>query len=85
MPILETAAASVAAFVATDVDDLVILAVLFSRREAGLTAGRILAGQLIGIGALLAASAAVAAGFVALPDDAAGALGLIPIALGVAG
>ena len=85
MPILETAAASVAAFAATDVDDMVILAVLFSRRDAGLTGRRILLGQLAGIGALLAASTAVAAGFVVLPDGAAGALGLIPIGLGVAG
>ena len=85
MPIHETAAASVAAFAATDVDDIVILAVLFSRRDAGLTGGRILAGQLVGIGVLLAASTAAAAGFVALPDGAAGALGLIPVGLGLAG
>lgn len=85
MPILQTAAASVVAFAATDVDDIVVLAVLFSRRDAGLTFGRILGGQLAGIGVLLAASTAVAAGLVGLPDGAAGALGLIPIGLGVTG
>lgn len=83
--LLGTAAGAAVVFAATDVDDIVILTLLF---VAARTTGRprpwqIVAGQYLGIGALALASAVVAAGLLVVPDPWTGLLGLLPIALGV--
>ncbi|MEO3774254.1 cadmium resistance transporter [Micromonospora sp. B9E7] len=83
--LFSTAAGAAVVFAATDVDDIVILTLLF---VAARTTGRprpwqIVAGQYVGIGALALASAVVAAGLLVVPDPWTGLLGLLPIALGV--
>ena len=81
------AAAAAAVFAGTDVDDLLVLTVLFLAARTG---GRprpwqIWVGQYLGIAVLVAVSAAAAAGLAAVPDRWVGLLGLPPLGLGVAG
>ena len=71
------------AFIATDIDDLVLLALWFSRRDATFRARHIVAGQVLGIGALVVVSLA---GFAAgrwVEREWLGLLGFVPMALGV--
>jgi cadmium resistance protein CadD (predicted permease) len=82
-----TVAAAAGVFAGTNVDDLIVLTVLFL---AARTAGRprpwqIWVGQYAGIGALVAISGAAALGLTLLPDRWVGLLGLIPLALGIRG
>lgn len=79
--------AAVGVFVGTDVDDLVVLTVLFLSSRAG---GRprpwqIVIGQYVGIGVLFGVSVVAALGLSIVPDHWVGLLGLVPIALGVHG
>jgi len=82
-----TVATAVAIFAGTDIDDLIVLTVLFL---AGRATGRprprdIVTGQYLGIAALVAASAAAALGLLVIPDRWVGLLGLVPLALGIRG
>ncbi len=74
-------AAAAVVFVSTDIDDLALLAGWFSDRTY--KTSHILLGQLLGIGALVSISAALGlmGFFVARP--ALGALGVLPIGIGV--
>lgn len=84
--ILASAATAAGAFAATNVDDFVVLTALFATvGRGGPTRGRIVAGQYLGIGALLVVSVAAAVVFLAVPERWFGLLGLVPIALGVRG
>jgi cadmium resistance protein CadD (predicted permease) len=85
--LLGTVAAAVVLFAGTDVDDLVVLTVLFlSARATGRPRpGQIWAGQYLGIAALVAVSALAAVGLTVVPDRWVWLLGLIPFALGVKG
>ncbi|MEY2536204.1 MAG: hypothetical protein QOF29_4114 [bacterium] len=85
VPVAETTATAVAAFAATNIDDIIVLSVLFARRGKRFHAWHIVAGQYLGFACLVAASLAAGAGLLALPDEAVGALGLIPVALGMRG
>jgi cadmium resistance protein CadD (predicted permease) len=82
-----TLAAAVAMFAGTNVDDLIVLTVLFLSARAGgaLRPWHIWAGQYAGIGALVAISVIAALGLALLPDRWVGLLGLIPLTLGVRG
>jgi cadmium resistance protein CadD (predicted permease) len=82
-----TVAAAAGVFAGTNVDDLLVLTVLFlSARAAGRPRPwQIWAGQYAGIGVLVAASALVALGLAVVPDRWVGLLGLVPFALGVRG
>lgn len=82
-----TAAAAVAAFVATNLDDVVVLTALFALAGGGgpLRVRHVVAGQAAGLGALVVAAWIVAAGFVLVPEDLVGLLGLVPLALGILG
>jgi cadmium resistance transport/sequestration family protein len=82
-----TVAAAVGVFAGTNVDDLIVLTVLFLSSRAGgrPKAWQIVAGQYAGIGVLVALSAAAALGLVLVPDEWVGLLGLVPIGLGVRG
>jgi cadmium resistance protein CadD (predicted permease) len=64
---------------------VVIISVLFARRDARFGTRHIVAGQYLGFAALVAISFAAAAGLVALPDEAVGLMGLVPLALGAHG
>jgi cadmium resistance protein CadD (predicted permease) len=82
-----TVGAAAGVFAGTNVDDLIVLTVLFlSARANGVPREwRIWAGQYTGIAALVAISASAALGLTILPDRWVGLLGLVPIALGVRG
>lgn len=82
-----TAAAAFGVFAGTNVDDLIVLTVLFltSRAHGTPRPWQIVAGQYTGIGVLVAVAAAAALGLVILPDQWVGLLGLVPVALGVRG
>jgi cadmium resistance protein CadD (predicted permease) len=68
-------------FAATNTDDLLLLAAFFS--DPRFRPGEIVAGQLLGIGALVAVSAAAALAAVAVPPGWVALLGAVPLALGV--
>lgn len=79
--LFSTVAAAVALFVATNVDDLFVLVGFFSDRRA--KALDVVAGQVLGMAALVGASLIAARLSLLLPMPVVGLLGLIPIALGV--
>lgn len=80
-----TLGAAAALFAGTNVDDLIVLTVLFlsSRATGRPRRWEIWTGQYAGIAALVAASALVAAGLAVVPDRWIGLLGLIPLLLGI--
>ncbi|SCL24238.1 cadmium resistance transporter [Micromonospora inyonensis] len=82
---LGTAAGAAVVFAATNVDDIVVLTVLFAAARATGRPRRwqIVAGQYAGIAALVAVAVVVAAGLLVLPEPWTGLLGLLPVALGV--
>ena len=82
---LAAAAGAAAVFAATNLDDIVVLTVLFvaARRAGRPRPWHIVAGQYLGLGALVAAAVVVAAGLLVVPDPWTGLLGLLPIGLGI--
>ncbi len=78
---------AVGVFAGTNVDDLVILTVLFlaSRASGRPKVSEIWVGQYVGIATLLAASSGAALGMMLVPDEWIGLLGLVPVALGTWG
>ncbi|MBE1606443.1 cadmium resistance transporter [Actinopolymorpha pittospori] len=83
--LLATIGAGVGVFTGTNVDDLIVLTVLFlsSRASSKPKQWQIWAGQYSGIAVLIAASALAAAGLTIVPDQWVGLLGLVPIGLGL--
>jgi cadmium resistance protein CadD (predicted permease) len=71
-------------FALTNVDDILVLSLFFGR-SAGRrgAARRIVAGQYLGFGAILAVTAAAALGAAFLPRSAIAYLGFLPLALGL--
>lgn len=81
-----TIAAAIGLFAATNIDDIVVLTVLFLAAARGaLPAWKVVAGQYLGFIALVAISALAAAGLTLVPDEWVGLLGLVPLAIGVYG
>ncbi len=79
-----TIAAAVGLFAATNVDDIVVLTVLFLASTRGSLRGwKVVAGQYLGFLALVALSVIAAAGLTVIPDEWVGFLGLIPLGIGV--
>jgi cadmium resistance protein CadD (predicted permease) len=72
---------SLTVFASTNLDDLVLLAAWFA--DPTLRARTIVLGQLLGIGALVAASAAAALLALAVPDGWPALLGVVPFGIGV--
>ncbi|WP_245667747.1 cadmium resistance transporter [Actinomadura macra] len=85
--IVGTVATAAGMFAGTNVDDLIVLTVLFlsSRADGKPRIWQIWAGQYVGIAALVALSVLAALGLTIVPDDYVGLLGLVPLALGVRG
>lgn len=81
---LATIGSAVALFAATNIDDIVVLTVLFlaSRRGKPLP-WQIVAGQYLGFTALVAISVVAALGLTIVPDQWVGLLGLIPLGIGI--
>ncbi|MEV1287921.1 cadmium resistance transporter [Micromonospora sp. NPDC049679] len=84
---LGTIGAAVAVFAGTNIDDIIVLTVLFlSFRATGKPRPwQIWTGQYAGVALLVAISAVAALGLTIVPDRWVGLLGLIPFALGVKG
>ncbi|NUO58032.1 MAG: cadmium transporter [Hamadaea sp.] len=85
--LVSTVAVAAGLFAGTNVDDLVVLTVLFLSANA---LGRprpwqIWTGQYLGVGALVAISAVAALGLTVVPDRWVGLAGLVPFAMGVRG
>ena len=83
-----TVAAAIGVFVGTDIDDLIVLTVLFLAARSGPgrpRTGPIWAGQYAGVAVLVAVSMIAALGLTFVPDRWVGLLGLVPFALGVNG
>jgi cadmium resistance protein CadD (predicted permease) len=72
---------AVVVFASTNVDDVFLLASFFADRH--LRARSVVLGQFLGIGALVAASAAAAWASLAVPEGYPAMLGAVPLALGV--
>ncbi|WP_425682568.1 cadmium resistance transporter [Micromonospora sp. DT31] len=83
--VITAVAGAAGVFAATNLDDVVVLTVLFvaARRTGRPRPWQIVAGQYAGIGALAAVAVVAAAGLLVVPDPWPGLLGLLPIALGV--
>ncbi|MER5420664.1 cadmium resistance transporter [Streptosporangium roseum] len=83
----ESIGTAAAVFAGTNVDDIVILTVLFLASRAGGVPRpwQIVAGQYAGIAILVAVSAVAALGLTVVPDRWAGLLGLVPFGMGVWG
>jgi cadmium resistance protein CadD (predicted permease) len=77
---LTTVGVGVSMFVSTNIDDIFLLAAFFASRLAART---IVIGQLLGIGGLVAMSAAAAAAAIVVPARWLALLGLIPLVLGI--
>ena len=80
-----TVAATAALFAGTNVDDMVVLAVLSgsSRATGRPRRWEIWAGQYVGIAVLVAVSMAAGRGLTLIPDNWIWLLGLLPLALGI--
>ncbi|MFD1716158.1 cadmium resistance transporter [Amnibacterium flavum] len=81
-----TIAAAIGLFAATNIDDIVVLTVLFLASTRGSLPGwKVVAGQYLGFATLVAISVVAAAGLTIIPDEWVGLLGLIPLAIGLYG
>ena len=83
--ILTSALQAFGLFIATNIDDIIVLSLFFARGagRSGTTT-RILAGQYLGFAGILAAAVLVSLGAGAfLPEEAIPYFGLIPLALGL--
>ena len=76
-------ASAIAAFVATNIDDLLLLALFFSQVNATFRKRHIVAGQYLGFTALLIASLPGFFGAFIVPRAWIGFLGLVPIGIGI--
>jgi cadmium resistance transport/sequestration family protein len=80
---LTVAIASISSFVATNIDDIIILMLFFSRVDNKLRPRHIIVGQYLGFTALIIASLPGLIGGLIIPKAWIGLLGLVPIAIGV--
>ena len=81
-----TIVAAIGLFAATNIDDIVVLTVLFLASARGALPGwKVVAGQYLGFIALVAISSLAAAGLTIVPDEWVGLLGLVTLAIGVYG
>lgn len=84
---LRTIITAAGAFAGTNIDDIIVLTVLFLSARAGgkPKVWQIWAGQYAGIAVLVVVSGVAALGLTIAPDDWVGLLGLVPVALGLRG
>lgn len=80
---ISTIITAIVSFFSTNIDDIFILMLFFSQVNKGMKARHIVAGQYLGMGALIAISTIGALGTSIIPKEYVGLLGLIPIYLGV--
>jgi cadmium resistance transport/sequestration family protein len=80
---IETILSSVVVFLATSVDELIVLTTVFAYAEQRNAVGQVYAGQLIGQVVLLTISVLAASGIEAVSQRGIGLLGIVPIVLGI--
>ncbi|MGI0487827.1 cadmium resistance transporter [Pantanalinema rosaneae CENA516] len=83
MQFLTALSTGLTVFVATNMDDIIILLLLFSQVNGGLRRRQIVTGQYLGFGALVLASLPGFFGSLVFPRPWLGMLGMIPIAIGI--
>jgi len=84
--VIGTIITAIGLFAATNIDDIVVLTVLFLASARGALPGwKVVAGQYLGFATLVAISVVAAAGLTVIPDEWVGLLGLIPLAIGLYG
>ncbi|HEY9646621.1 MAG TPA: cadmium resistance transporter [Chroococcidiopsis sp.] len=81
--ILQAILTGTTAFVATNIDDIVILMLFFSQLNAGIRPKHMVMGQYLGFAALILASLPGFFGGLLIPREWIGLLGLLPIAIGI--
>ncbi|WP_437760646.1 cadmium resistance transporter [Sorangium sp. So ce1389] len=81
--ILPALGVSAVVFISTNIDDILLLTAFFS--DPDFTPRQVVAGQFLGIAALVLASVACALLAVRVPEGWIGLLGLVPLALGLRG
>jgi cadmium resistance transport/sequestration family protein len=81
--LIQTVLVAVTAFVATNVDDILVLVLFFAQVEQRQHPWQIVLGQYLGFGALLIASLPGYLGGLVLPQPWLGLLGLLPIMIGI--
>lgn len=81
--LISTIVTGVTAFVATNIDDIVILMLFFAQGNANLHRKHIVAGQYLGFSALILASLPGFFGGLMVPKVWIGLLGFAPIAIGI--
>ncbi|KYF79907.1 cadmium resistance transporter [Sorangium cellulosum] len=81
--ILPALGVSAVVFISTNIDDILLLSAFFA--DPAFTPRQIVAGQFLGMAALVAASVACALLAVRVPEGWIGLLGLAPLALGLRG
>jgi|SRR5882757_4168176 len=81
---MELVGQAVGMFAVTNIDDMLVLAVFFGRATGSKPAAvRVVVGQYLGFGAILATSALGALGAGLLPEQVIPYLGLLPLSLGL--
>jgi cadmium resistance transport/sequestration family protein len=80
---IETVLASVVVFVATSVDELVVLTTIFAYAERRKAVAQVYAGQLISQALILTISVLAAFGIETISQKGIGLLGVLPIVLGI--
>lgn len=80
---VKTALASIASFVATNIDDIAILMLLFAQLNAKFRPKHIVIGQYLGFTALIGISLSGFLGGLVVSQEWIGLLGLVPIAIGL--
>lgn len=83
MPVWESVVTAVAAFAATNIDDILILALFFSQVGTALRRWHVVTGQVVGFTGLVAISLLGFAFSFLLPRPYIGLLGILPILLGL--
>lgn len=81
--LITTLLVGVSAFIATNIDDIVILLLLFSQINSNFRYRHIIAGQYLGFTVLVIASLPGLFGGLIIPPNWIGLLGLIPMAMGI--
>jgi cadmium resistance transport/sequestration family protein len=83
MDFLPTVFAAIAAFTASNIDDIFLLMLYFNQRNQGFTKRHIILGQYLGIGILVLLSLLGYFGAMLIPKEWIGLLGILPIILGI--
>jgi cadmium resistance transport/sequestration family protein len=81
--LITTLLVGISAFVATNIDDIVILLLLFSQLSSSFRCRHIVAGQYLGFTVLIIASLPGLFGGLIIPPNWIGLLGLIPMTMGI--